>query len=186
MGRVSDDSNTELPAGSFSSWLTATQAALRGERDADVPCDGCTACCRSSQFVHVALDETDTLAHIPTELLFPAPYRPDELVLGYDERGHCPMLVDDRCSIYAHRPHACRTYDCRVLAAAGLIIDGDDKAPIAERVGRWVFSYPTEADRAAHDAVRAAAASLEEEVPSVMRRAVLAIEANGVKREPTA
>jgi uncharacterized protein len=161
------------------------QAALRGERDADVPCDGCTACCRSSQFVHVGLDEADTLAHIPRQLLFPAPYRSDELVLGYDERGHCPMLVDDRCSIYAHRPIACRTYDCRVLAAAGVSVD-DDKPAVAARVTRWVFSHPTEADQAAHDAVRSAAAALEEEVPSAMRRALLAVDATSVRQEPRA
>ncbi len=162
------------------------QATLRGEGDANVPCDGCTACCRSSQFVHVGLDETDALAHIPRQLLFPAPYRSDALVLGYDERGHCPMLVDDRCSIYAHRPLACRTYDCRVLAAAGVSLDGDDKPAVAARVSRWVFSHPTEADQAAHDAVRSAAAALEEEVPSAMRRALLAVDASSVRREPTA
>ena len=52
------------------------RAALRGERDSDVPCNGCTACCTSSQFVHIGPDETDTLAHIPAELLFPAPRLP--------------------------------------------------------------------------------------------------------------
>ena len=65
-----------LNAGNFSTWLAEMQAALRGERDADVPCDGCTACCTSSQFVHIAPDETDTLAHISSDLLFPAPGLP--------------------------------------------------------------------------------------------------------------
>lgn len=183
---MSDDSNTPLPAGEFAAWLTSMRSALRGERDADVPCDGCTACCRSSQFVHVGLDETDALAHIPKPLLFPAPYEPDALVLGYDERGHCPMLVDDRCSIYAHRPRACRTYDCRVLAAAGVSLDDEDKAPVTARVSRWVFSYPTQADQAAHDAVRAAAAALEEQVPSATRRALMAVDSTSVRPEPTA
>ena len=76
-------------------------------------------------------DRADALAHIPKQLLFPAPQQPDELVMGYDERGHCPMLVDDRCSIYDHRPQACRTYDCRVLAATGLVLDDSDKRAIA-------------------------------------------------------
>ena len=30
--------------------------------------------------------------------------------MGYDERGHCPMLVDGDCSIYDHRPRTCRMY----------------------------------------------------------------------------
>jgi len=165
----------ELDAGDFSPWLTSMREALRGEHESDVPCDGCTACCRSSQFVHIERTETDTLAHIPKQLLFPAPQQPDEVVMGYDERGHCPMLVDDRCSIYEHRPQACRTYDCRVLSAAGLTLDDEDKRAIAERVARWRFSYPTDADVRAQQEVRARAATLADRVPSVMARAVLAV-----------
>ena len=115
---VDDTAQHDLPAGDFSSWLSELQRALRGERSSDVPCDGCTACCKSSQFIHVAPDEADTLAHVPGELLFPAPGLPDgHVLMGYDERGHCPMLIDDRCSIYEHRPRTCRTYDCRVLSS---------------------------------------------------------------------
>jgi hypothetical protein len=95
--------------------------------------------------------------------LFPAPRLPvGHVVLGYDERGHCPMLVDEKCSIYAHRPKACRTYDCRIFAAAGLGVDGDEQASIARRAERWQFRFPTPIDRTRHDAVRAAAAYLVE------------------------
>lgn len=58
------------------------QAALRGEGEADVPCGSCTACCTASQFVHIEPDEADALAHIPRQLLFPAPRLP---------RGHVLM-----------------------------------------------------------------------------------------------
>lgn len=152
----------ELLAGDFSSWLQEVQAAIRGQGTADVPCGECTACCTSAQFVHIAPDETEALDHIPRRLLFPAPGLPrGHVLLGYDEHGHCPMLVDNRCSIYEHRPRTCRTYDCRVFPAAGLDLDGDDaKAGIARRVGRWRFSYPTSEDRDRHDAVRTAAAFL--------------------------
>jgi Fe-S-cluster containining protein len=151
----------DLDAGDFSSWLDATRRALRGEADADVPCDGCTACCRASQFVHVGPDETDTLAHIPAELLFPAPRRPPgHVVLGYDERGHCPLLAEHGCSIYAHRPRTCRTYDCRVFAAAGIELDDPAKAEIDERARRWRFGHPSLRDREEHDAVREVAVSL--------------------------
>ncbi|HKA03180.1 MAG TPA: YkgJ family cysteine cluster protein [Acidimicrobiales bacterium] len=152
--------HTDLPAGDFSRWLAAMTAALRGERAAEVPCNGCTACCTASQFVLIEPDETDTLAHIPSELLFPAPRRPGHVLLGYDERGHCPMLVAGRCTIYAHRPRACRTYDCRVLPAAGLTVDGPEKSELARRVGRWRFRYDDAESRQRHDAVRAAAAYL--------------------------
>ena len=71
------------------------------------------------------------------------------------------MLIDDKCSIYEHRPRTCRTYDCRIFPAAGLEIDDADKTQIADRARRWRFSYPTDADRQQHDAVRAAATSLQ-------------------------
>src|SRR5689334_17144730 len=119
----------------FAEWLAETQAAIRGEREAVVPCGECTACCTSSQFVHVAPDETDALAHIPDEVLFAAPgFPPGHVLMGYDENGHCPMFVDGRCAIYAHRPRTCRTYDCRVFAAAGI---EPDAPAIAAQVRRW-------------------------------------------------
>lgn len=152
-----------LPAGGFSAWLDGMRRALAGEADAKVPCDGCTACCTSSQFVHIGPDEVDTLRHIPAALLFAAPRLPTgHVLLGYDERGHCPMLVDGACSIYDHRPRACRTYDCRVFAAAGIDPGEDGKDGIAHRAARWRFDYPSEADRAEHEAVRAAARHVKE------------------------
>jgi uncharacterized protein len=167
----------DIPAGGFASWLSAMQAALRGEADAAVPCGACTACCTSSQFVPIGADETDTLAHIPAELLFPAPRLPKgNVLLGYDERGHCPMLADGRCTIYEHRPRTCRAYDCRIFAATGLDIGADDetKDPIAHRVRQWHFTFPTDDDHrrraAVHTAVRTVRAS------SVTQLAVAAIE----------
>ena len=166
-----------LPAGDFSSWLAAMVAALRAGAPADVPCGGCTACCTSSQFVHIEPDETDTLARIPAELLFPAPGKPrGHDLLGYDERGHCPMLADGRCTIYEHRPRTCRTYDCRVFAATGLDVDAEDdrKAPIARQAARWRFDFPGPEDRRRHAAVRTAVRSLR--ATSVTQLAVRAVE----------
>lgn len=161
-----------LPAGPFSAWLDDMRAALRGERDADVPCGECTACCTSGQFVHIAPDETDTLAHIPRALLFPAPMAPKgHVLMGYDEHGRCPMLIDGACSIYAHRPRTCRIYDCRVFPAAAVDPDAD-KPLIARQARRWVFDHATEADRARHTAVQATAVHLRqhpEDVPGGRR-----------------
>ena len=173
--------DSPLPAGRFSDWLTGMQAALRGDGEADVPCDGCTACCTSSQFVHIGPDEIETLAAIPDQLLFPAPGRPEgHVLLGYDERGHCPMLVDGGCSIYEHRPRTCRTYDCRVFAATGVEVDDATKAAIAERVRRWRFEFPTAEDRARHEELQVVAAGVREAdgtaPTSATRRAVLAVE----------
>jgi uncharacterized protein len=148
-----------LAAGPFADWLIEVQAAIRGEQASDVPCGTCTACCTSSQFIHIAPDETDALAHIPRGLTFPAPRAPKgHVLMGYNQQGHCPMLVDGACSIYDHRPRTCRTYDCRVFPAAGLNAGDDGKDLIARQARRWQFSHPTPADQAQHAAVRAAAA----------------------------
>ncbi|MFN8221989.1 MAG: YkgJ family cysteine cluster protein [Gaiellales bacterium] len=151
----------ELDAGAFGEWIAAMQAALRGQRDADVPCGDCSGCCTSSQFVHIGPDESDVLTHVPDALLASAPGLPGHQVLGFDDRGRCPMLVDGRCSIYAHRPRTCRTYDCRVFAAAGVALEDPDKSAIADRARRWRFRLETVADQRRLAAVRAAAQFVE-------------------------
>ncbi len=175
----------DLPAGRFTTWLGEIGRAVHGEGEADVPCGSCTACCEGSYFVHVGPDEAEALAHIPAELLFPAPGMPSgHRLMGYDERGRCPMLVDGRCSIYAYRPRTCRVYDCRVFAAADVVDDDPTKQRIARQARRWRFAEPDPSDVALHDAVRAAAAYLAERakdlpadvVPvTATRRAVLAV-----------
>ncbi len=153
----------DLPAGRFSSWLRRIRSALVKENGTDVPCGDCNACCRSYYFIHIRPEETQALTHIPGELLVAAPGLPKgNVVLGYNEKGHCPMLIDDQCSIYKHRPLTCRNYDCRVFPAAGIAAGDDGKALITQRIRRWKFSYPTPRDRNQHIAVQAAARFLRE------------------------
>jgi uncharacterized protein len=162
-----------IDAGPFGAWLSEARAAVRGEHDAVVPCGECTACCTSSQFVHIGPDETETLAHIPAPLLFAAPGFPDgHVLMGYDERGHCPMLIDGRCSIYEDRPRTCRAYDCRVFAAAAVV---PDAPAIAERVAQWKFSYADAEDEEAQAVVQMAAREVTEAVNPTERalRAVM-------------
>jgi uncharacterized protein len=148
----------DLRAGSLSSWLQQMRAALTGDAGSDVPCGTCNACCRAGYFVHVEADETDALARIPKQLLFPAPGQPKgNMLMGHDERGRCPMLIDEKCSIYAQRPRACRTYDCRVFAASGVTPDDANAAAVRQRSLRWRFDYDDARDRTRHAAIRAAA-----------------------------
>ena len=150
-----------LAAGDFSTWLLEMRSALLGQRDSNVPCGACTACCTSSQFVHIGPDETDSLKHIPEALLFAAPGLPaGHVVLGYDERGHCPMLQNGKCSIYPHRPRTCRTYDCRIFPATG-VEPGSDKPLIANQARRWQFSFSDEAGRLRKAALEKAALELQ-------------------------
>ena len=188
---VADPDTAELDAGEFGSWLTGIMGIIAvpevaDGQGSDVPCGTCTACCASSQFVHIAPDERDALAHIPGELLFAAPGAPrGHVLMGYDEQGRCPMLIEGACSIYEHRPRTCRAYDCRVFPAAGLEPTEPDKGAIAQRVRRWRFRFATPDDRVRRAAVGAAAAfvrarpELLPEGPGVLtdtQLAVLALE----------
>ena len=92
------------------------------------------------------------------DVVFPAPRLPvGHVLMGYDESGHCPMLIDGACSIYEHRPRTCRTYDCRVFAASGLMLDDPTKSAINDQVRRCQFQLADNIDRAELEAVRSAA-----------------------------
>lgn len=150
-----------LPTVPFSAWLAAHRRALRDGTGADVPCGDCRGCCASSYFIHIQPDEKETLAAIPKPLLFPAPGMPrGHVLMGHDEQGHCPMLKNGACSIYARRPRACRDYDCRVFAASGVAPEAD-KPAIARQAARWAFDLPGEEDRRGLDAARDAARFVE-------------------------
>ena len=129
------------PAGDFHAWITRMQAVVEQGLTSDVPCGSCTACCRSAQFIHIDPDESDALAAIPRELLFPAPGQPaGHVLLGFDQAGRCPMLVDDACTIYDQRPRTCRMYDCRVFPATGLSPAADGRPDIAAAAAQWAFT----------------------------------------------
>ena len=149
---------SDIPAGDFAEWLEALTQSLHHDREMDVPCGSCDVCCRSFQFIHVRPEEHEALARIPKELLFPAPgMAKGHWLMGYDDQGCCPMMGEEGCQIYKHRPLTCRLYDCRVLAAAGLTEGDPQQAPLLEHSRRWRFEYKTEEDRQRHQAVQAAA-----------------------------
>lgn len=184
-----------IDAGDFSGWLRDMRAALAGRGGMDVACGDCRGCCTSSYYVKVRAAETAALARIGAENLEPGPSGdPGSKLLGFQPNGHCRMLVSRECSIYQDRPETCRSYDCRVFAAAGMDA-GPGKREINERVARWRFSYPTEQDRVEHRAVTAAAAYLRQHpvrfagghVPSRPSEiAVLAVKAYTVFLHPPA
>lgn len=147
-------------AGGFSAWLRAMRSSLAGGPGMQVACGECVGCCTSSYVIKVRLHEREALAHIPARFLEPGE-RDGTRYMAADARGRCPMysgskVHDAGCSIYAHRPETCRTYDCRIFTAAGMPA-GEGKTMINERVASWRFEYEDEQARREHQAVTAAA-----------------------------
>ena len=151
-------SASDHSAGDFSDWLDQTQSIFRHQKTgADVPCGTCTACCRSYQFIQIQPDETETLRAIPKELLFQAPGFPKGFqLLGHNEKGECPMLVKNSCTIYKVRPKTCRNYDCRIFPATGMNLEGKNHAPVRERAGRWRFDLSSRNSAGRYHATTAA------------------------------
>lgn len=137
-------------------WMQDALGAFTTGQGASVPCGDCKACCRAGYFIPVRRDEWTTRAAIPARLLVSpigAPGDGDHLI-STTRRGECALLQHGACSIYPQRPQACRDYDCRIFAAAGLPSGHDE---IDRQVVRWRFHYMDEDSRRAHAAVRAAA-----------------------------
>ena len=143
------------PAGSLGDWLAAMSAVLKGQRVADVPCDGCVGCCVSSYAIALRPEDSVALAAVPARHLRLSGHGGVAL-MGYRDDGTCPMLEAGRCSIYADRPQTCRDYDCRIYAATGLLPDGQ-RPVIAERVREWRFDFPTGEELGQHAALQRAA-----------------------------
>ena len=91
--------------------------AAWGRGDAGpVPCGACTACCHYPGIVVDERRDRKRLAHLLTER------SPDgELVLQRRSDGACAHLGERGCTVYEQRPSVCRTFDCRVFAAMGLV-----------------------------------------------------------------
>ena len=92
--------------------------SISDEPVSDVPCRSCVRCCELlSPFL---TPEEIASGLYPLSLIQPS--SGDMLVtpevgpivsLYRKKDGGCGMLVDGQCSIYDHRPHACRQFDCR-------------------------------------------------------------------------
>jgi len=147
-----------VDAGDFAIWLQGAESTQLEGKEADVPCGDCNGCCKSFYFIHITPNDTDALEVIPRELLVDAPgLPPGHFVMGYNDQGHCPMLRNDRCTIYMNRPQTCRAYDCRIFAASDMQPGETDKALVRERTERWAFEYKNPADKARQQSIVRAA-----------------------------
>lgn len=80
--------------------------------DGQVPCNGCTLCCRGDAvFLHPELG--DDPKSYETES-YPHPLSgADAPILKHGDDGNCVYLGPAGCTIYDRRPVMCRAFDCR-------------------------------------------------------------------------
>lgn len=131
----------------FTLWLNDFIKALKGLNNGEVPCGDCVGCCTSSYFIHLKPTDIKSFKHIPEELMFPAPGLPEgNYILGYNEKGHCPMFDKGKCSIYEFRPETCRQYDCRVFPATGIFPE-DKNSQIYRKAKKWKFDTSSSEDQ---------------------------------------
>jgi hypothetical protein len=81
---------------------------------ASVPCNGCTACCRSGQVLLKAGDDPAMYETVSVA----DPFKGERLALKTREDGSCVYLAEHGCSIHERRPLLCMEFDCRLVAAA--------------------------------------------------------------------
>lgn len=81
--------------------------------------------------------------------------------MGYLDSGSCPMLKGGNCSVYSNRPSTCRTFDCRVLAATGLSMNGKWNERINDRVRAWQFKFSSAESQLHLNAMKDAAAFIQ-------------------------
>lgn len=105
------------------------------------PCNGCRECCWYFKV------EVDPLKENPSDLRrldLVQDLSGSGLVLRKNEDGSCVHLGEQGCTVYAHRPKACRVYDCRISAVVGLVesYDNGHRAPV------WYFKPKSDEESA--------------------------------------
>ncbi|MBI5524377.1 MAG: YkgJ family cysteine cluster protein [Desulfarculus sp.] len=93
--------------GSLRALALAKRGGL-GPGEAGGQCPGCRPahCCRQ---LYVPLSQAETLSG---RYQMAARAVDGQRILARRAGGACVYLADERCSIYARRPSACRDYDC--------------------------------------------------------------------------
>ena len=78
----------------------------------DVPCNGCTLCCKHDLVRILPFEDPDQWVTVPH------PYREGERALSHQPNGDCIYLGDAGCTIHDTKPQICREMDCRNIARA--------------------------------------------------------------------
>ncbi len=132
-------------AGSVAQFLTEHRAwQLSGKAERNVPCNGCTACCHHHIIeVDPSVDDMSKLDVVESD---------GKLILRETSDGTCVHLGPQGCTVHAHRPRVCRSYDCRLFSLF-FITNPHRKPPLP----MWEFDANSLEERATRAAMQMAA-----------------------------
>ncbi len=86
--------------------MTSDKLSVLKLQAADVPCNGCRACCKDDL---IFLSNEDIISEFNWELVNGRP------ALKHKSNGECIHLTESGCSVHNNPPAICRKFDCRVL-----------------------------------------------------------------------
>jgi hypothetical protein len=99
--------------------------------DANVPCNGCTACCQHDL---VMLQPDDDPALYDTlEVVNPLTGERGQ-ALRHKPEGGCIYVGEHGCSIHGHAPAMCRVFDCRGLYRDLMSLPRSRRRPLLKRM----------------------------------------------------
>ena len=85
---------------------------MRSGSQTEVPCNGCTECCRSNQGLFLHPERGDDVESYQFRVVADRAGNP-VFLLATTPDGACVYLGPSGCTIYERRPLLCRTFDCR-------------------------------------------------------------------------
>jgi hypothetical protein len=86
---------------------------LQLKTQTQVPCHGCTECCKSNQILFLQPEQGDDVESYRFRALTDPATGKTLFALAADEDGSCVYLGAAGCTIYDRRPILCRSFDCR-------------------------------------------------------------------------
>ena len=138
-------------------------------RAGDIPCRlGCTYCCKDERIVLTEKEAVLVVRHIEEQLGAEQKVRVVESIRASAPTSDqasvpCAFLIDERCTIYADRPLACRSYFSRSVSSCHDFFL--DKSRMPQR-----FSAPKMVEIAVREVTRAAKHSKLYEINSLVQR----------------
>jgi hypothetical protein len=92
--------------------MKGNRSGMTLNQQTEVPCGGCTECCRSNQGLFLHPEQGDDVESYQHRVAADRTGKP-VFLLATTASGACVYLGPSGCTIYHRRPLLCRTFDCR-------------------------------------------------------------------------